>query len=303
MINPTEKEMSEHFDKLPAQLRQAIAAETTASKIFNVSKKFQLNLRDTGEVSKTVAYLMLGILPSKSFVAEIAERLNISQSAAQDIASEVNSEILYPIREHLRDLQEISLKNSQTMQAPQYTPAPATDKSANTSGSKFSPPMIFPGKSDAKTGAESFQLRHFSFKKTQNTPQPTPPQPASVQKQPLPAPSQPPQPPPKSQPITRIQTPSPKAPNTGVDPYREFVSDKERTPIKAAPVKPPPLSKEPPLVQPIPESQPQPTTPKPLSPFIGMKSVANPLTKEELKKPAGPRLEIPRAGDPYRENM
>ena len=298
--------MSEHFDKLPAQLRQAIAAETTASKIFNVSKKFQLNLRDTGEVSKAVAYLMLGILPSKSFVAEIAERLNIGQNAAQDIASEVNSEILFPIREHLRDLQEISLKSSQTMQAPQYTPAPATDKSANTSGSKFSPPMIFPGKSDARPGAENFQLRHFTFKKTQDTPQPMPSQPAPVQKQPLPAPSQSQSvvpPPPRPQPITRIQTPTPKAPNSSVDPYREFVADKERNPIKAAPVKPPPLSKEPLPVQSTPESQPQPTTPKPLSPFIGMKSVVNPLAKEEPKKPAGPRLEIPRAGDPYRENM
>lgn len=104
MAKPTPKELEGKFERLPQELRDAIAAEATANAVFEIGKRNGLTIDKIGKLSTQMAYVFLGLIHPKDFVRDMKEALEIDLASAQKIADDINREIFYPVREHLRNL-------------------------------------------------------------------------------------------------------------------------------------------------------------------------------------------------------
>lgn len=100
----------EAYKNLPEAIRDALSSIDFADKISNIADKHSLLIDKQGELSDEVGLVMLGLTHPDKFVESIKNRLEISQSEAEAIATDVNNEILLEIREELK---KISAKNAE----------------------------------------------------------------------------------------------------------------------------------------------------------------------------------------------
>lgn len=103
-MNTPEQNLLERYQKLPQVLKDAIFAEATADKVFNIGKQRGLTIDKIGEMAKEIGYVMLGITKPNEFVGNLQKALGVSKNDARAITADTNKEIFYPIREHLRGL-------------------------------------------------------------------------------------------------------------------------------------------------------------------------------------------------------
>lgn len=208
----------DRIDKLPKELRDAIFAETTADKVFEIAKKYDLLVDKTGEMASEIGLLMLGVTHPNDFINNLAERMKIPKDEARKIADDINASIFAPVREHLRAL--YGLPNTDA------SPEPEAQTSTPTQPNPPQPPSdIFTQKlkeahreehTEMRVGEQDAALEDLKaeLKKVLEE---------HISRTPAPLPSAPPQPPPR--PTYR-----------GRDPYRELPTDETETPA----VQPPP---------------------------------------------------------------
>jgi UDP-N-acetylmuramyl pentapeptide synthase len=100
------KILQEKYNALPASIRQAIDATETVTEVQKISDDFDLLYDQEDILSKDIAYVMLGVVPSVEFVDTIAKDLLIEKERALEIAKAVNSQILDKIRASIQVIQE-----------------------------------------------------------------------------------------------------------------------------------------------------------------------------------------------------
>lgn len=106
----TKKQKLEAYRKLPDGIRTIISAEDVTDKITAIGDRHNLLIDKQGMLVDEIGLVMFGLTHPDKFVESIKNRLEISQSEAEDIATDVNNEILLEIREELK---KISAKNAE----------------------------------------------------------------------------------------------------------------------------------------------------------------------------------------------
>lgn len=94
----------EKYEKLPLELREAIASVDTANIILATGRTHGLPIDKIGKLAEETGYIMGGVAPAKEFIPALEEALEISHDQAKAIAVEINQKIFLPIREHLKKM-------------------------------------------------------------------------------------------------------------------------------------------------------------------------------------------------------
>lgn len=99
-----QEELLKRYEALPQDLKDTMMSVETAEIIFEIGKKFGLNIEKTGKLAEEIGFVILGVIPSKDFVGNLKEILELDSEKALGIASEANHRIFLKIRDTLKEL-------------------------------------------------------------------------------------------------------------------------------------------------------------------------------------------------------
>ncbi|TSD02804.1 MAG: glyoxal or galactose oxidase [Parcubacteria group bacterium Greene0714_36] len=105
----TKDQLQERYEKLPDALKDAIFSTEIADKIFETGKKNGLTVEKIGFLAEETGRVILGLTRPNEFVGLLAERLGTNTDAAQKIASDVNHQIFFPLREVLKSTHQVDV--------------------------------------------------------------------------------------------------------------------------------------------------------------------------------------------------
>lgn len=109
MQNYTQQELKERYEKLPEVLKDAMFNADIAAKIFEIGKKYGLTIEKTGLMAEEVGYLILGLTRPTELVNALDEALKVKENQAKEIASDLNRQIFFPLREALKTTHQIEI--------------------------------------------------------------------------------------------------------------------------------------------------------------------------------------------------
>ncbi|MBI2640855.1 MAG: hypothetical protein HYW91_03165, partial [Candidatus Sungbacteria bacterium] len=114
----SQEELTEHYDKLPEILKDAMYSSDIASKMVAVGKKFGLTIEKIGIMAEQTGYIVLGLVRPGEFIQILADALGIGADKASEIAKEINSQVLYPLREALKATHQIEISEIESVPRP-----------------------------------------------------------------------------------------------------------------------------------------------------------------------------------------
>lgn len=98
----TEETILKRYESLPDDLKEALIGIGTASAIYEIGRKVNLNVEKIGELAREVGLIILGFVPSANFISDLKTVLEVNEEKAAEIAQEVNERLFLPIRESLK---------------------------------------------------------------------------------------------------------------------------------------------------------------------------------------------------------
>lgn len=107
----TEQQLWDRYQKLPQILRDALFGVDTAEKLYQIGRKFGLTIEQTGFMAEETGYIIVGFTSPRDFIGVLINRLGIEADQARDIAKEINHQILFPIREALKQTHDFEIGN------------------------------------------------------------------------------------------------------------------------------------------------------------------------------------------------
>lgn len=105
----TKQQLEAQYEKLPSVLKDALFSADVAEKMFEIGKKHGLTLEKTGFAAEETGFVILGLLPPRAFATSLSKRLDITADKAQAIASDINHQIFFPLREILKTTRQIEI--------------------------------------------------------------------------------------------------------------------------------------------------------------------------------------------------
>lgn len=105
----TKQQLEAQYEKLPSALKDALFSADVAEKMFEIGKKHGLTIEKTGFAAEETGFVILGLLPPREFAASLSKRLDITMDKAQVIASDINHQIFFPLREILKTTHQIEI--------------------------------------------------------------------------------------------------------------------------------------------------------------------------------------------------
>ena len=93
-----DKETQAKFDALPQQVKDFMNSNEIPNKITAIGEKYGLHIDQIGTIQEEVAAVILGMAKPDDFVEVIEERANLSTEKAISIATDVNVQILIPVK-------------------------------------------------------------------------------------------------------------------------------------------------------------------------------------------------------------
>lgn len=96
------KEVAQRYEQLHPDLKAALVSVDTAGAVYEIAKKFGLNIEKTGYLADVIGYTIIGLLPVADFINNLKDTLGIDGAKAEEIAREVNAKIFLAIREQLK---------------------------------------------------------------------------------------------------------------------------------------------------------------------------------------------------------
>ena len=127
-----EGRVGEAFRKTPIEVKQSLESVGFLSRLQGVSKKFGLNVEETGELVSETGLVMLGLTEPMQFVDNLVRRLRLPRDRAMAVGQAVNMEILRPVREILRKMSNTNIPMNTNLQM-------STNKTEE--GLRFAPPV------------------------------------------------------------------------------------------------------------------------------------------------------------------
>lgn len=103
----TAQQLEEKYQSLPEDIREVMIGVETAKVVGAIGQTHRLRIDQMGELADEIGLTMLGLTKPDEFLTHIKNRLQIDQTAAEQITREVNEQIFLPIRESLQKLHEV----------------------------------------------------------------------------------------------------------------------------------------------------------------------------------------------------
>lgn len=105
----TKEQLEVQYEKLPDVLKDAIFSVEIAEKMFEIGKKHGLTMEKTGFAAEETGFIILGLLPPREFAGSLARRLDIETDKATALASDINHQVFFPLREALKETHQIDV--------------------------------------------------------------------------------------------------------------------------------------------------------------------------------------------------
>lgn len=87
------------FYRLPAEIKDMVAATATTEHLWKIGQKHDLHIDKVGIMTDIAFDVMMGIIASKNFVKELQESLQISALDAAVLARDIDENVFKPIKE------------------------------------------------------------------------------------------------------------------------------------------------------------------------------------------------------------
>ncbi len=94
------------MNEFQKQLEQIAFSDQTYNKITMIGEKYSLMIDEQGELAAEIRDVVTGFKSAKNLLNDLKDRLEIDNEKANNIISDINQEILIPIRELLQKTQE-----------------------------------------------------------------------------------------------------------------------------------------------------------------------------------------------------
>ena len=94
----TNSQYVEIFYKLPPEIKDVVASSETTNHLWKIGQKHSLQIDQIGVMTDIAFDVMMGIIASKNFVAEIQKELSISPIDASILARDIDENVFRPIK-------------------------------------------------------------------------------------------------------------------------------------------------------------------------------------------------------------
>jgi hypothetical protein len=111
----TSEQLQEQFEKLPKDLQNAVSSTSVHDSIVGIGNKYGLHVDQLGEMVDLVGLIMLGLSPSKDFVANFSRETGVRSDVATSIAEDINKEVFDKIRSSMRMIESQEESTEDTM--------------------------------------------------------------------------------------------------------------------------------------------------------------------------------------------
>jgi hypothetical protein len=101
----SKKQIQDRYNKLPADIREAIDSVSTTSAVVDIGQKYDLMYDQISELVDEVGLTMIGLTPEAMFVNNIARRMRVDMSKAMLIARDTNKQIFDKMRDSLKKIE------------------------------------------------------------------------------------------------------------------------------------------------------------------------------------------------------
>ena len=115
--------IKDRYKSLPADIKEAIKSNDLAGKFNLIAEKHSLHVDQNGALQTETLLVMLGLESTHDYLGNIQKELDISRDEALSIAIDINSQILDPIKDSLRIMQEGEGIDEPVYQSKPVTPA------------------------------------------------------------------------------------------------------------------------------------------------------------------------------------
>ncbi len=95
------------YFQLPQDIRQLMFAVETADKINQVAQKNKLTEKQIWSVSYITGMILLGETNIVDFVKSLMKECHLSEEPARQLARDINSSILLPVKESLKKIHNV----------------------------------------------------------------------------------------------------------------------------------------------------------------------------------------------------
>ncbi len=96
-----EETLDQRFDKLPEEVKKAVVESGYHDKLYAIGEKNNLNVIQMGKLEETATNVVIGNIHPDKFEEKLKEKLGTSGELTKNIAGEINTRILAPIREKM----------------------------------------------------------------------------------------------------------------------------------------------------------------------------------------------------------
>jgi len=100
------EKLKEKYATLPKDLQEAVLSVDSNKVLREITKTNKLHIDQAAEMSDETGLVMLGLTHPGEYVANLKNRLKISEEQARAIAKEVNEKIFVEIKESLKKIHE-----------------------------------------------------------------------------------------------------------------------------------------------------------------------------------------------------
>jgi len=101
MIKYDQNQYVEIFYKLPLEIKDVVAATSTTEHLWKIGQKHNLHIDKIGVMTDLAFDVMMGIVASRNFVAELQKELGIDALDAANLARDIDENVFHPIKESM----------------------------------------------------------------------------------------------------------------------------------------------------------------------------------------------------------
>jgi len=98
----TPQEIDKKMEALPQDIQGLVYSARMLDVIQGIGAKYKLHIDQIGVLEAEVADVMIGFTPAEKFVPNLVATLSLDKATAENIAKDINDELLIKIRESMK---------------------------------------------------------------------------------------------------------------------------------------------------------------------------------------------------------
>ncbi|MDO8424790.1 MAG: hypothetical protein Q7S70_02520 [bacterium] len=110
--------LTELFEKLPAELQEAVFSMDTAETIRKSCETYGIEDERVGQIAELAGLVLMGLALPEEFSEKLENEIKLPKVLAQVIGREINRFVFYPLKPALEELNKIGVEPSQSPGTP-----------------------------------------------------------------------------------------------------------------------------------------------------------------------------------------